>query len=277
MKEEAIRFSHAEHVTMHAMGSLDQMTQLLTDAGRLRLEIANLEDRRGALRAGFKAALGLAREAPDPPWPTRFNPSPSPIPDDDTFWREALAANPRLSEMRAMVEMAVAQVAVEQKARSPDFAAGLMADLKMNPLLWRPLAELTLPVWRAKIAAAVAAAAARRDAAVARLRAEELMVAAELARMTSMAREADRMVAYIDDTALPNLRQSHETVAAAYATGMTGFAMIPETQEMVLAMQIERVAALRDREKTLADLSLLIAGNIPPGAPLLANTAAAQP
>lgn len=268
VKEEAIRFSHAEHVTLHVMGSLDQMTQLLNDAGRLRLEIANLEDQRGALRAGFKAALGIARDDPDPAWPTEFHPSPAPLPDDDTFWREALAANPRLGEMRAMVEMAVAQVAVEQQARSPEFAAGLMADLKMNPLLWRPLAEVTLPVWRAKIAAAVAAAAARHDAAVARLRAEELMVAAELARMTSMVREADRMVAYLDDTALPNLRQSHETVAAAYATGMTGFAMIPETQEMVLAMQIERVAALRDREKTLADLSLLIAGNIPPGAPV---------
>jgi outer membrane protein TolC len=268
VKEDAVRFSHAEHVTMHVMGSLDQLTQLLNDAGRLRLAVANLEDQRGVLRAQFKAALGFAREAPDPPWPSQFAPSTAPLPDDDAFWAAAVAANPQLGEMRAMVEMAVAEVTVEEKARTPDFAAGLMADLKMNPVLWRPLAEVTLPVWREKISAAIAAARARHDAAAARLRAEELMVAAELARMTSMVREADRMIGYIDGTALPNLRRSLASVAAAYDTGLTGFAAIPETREMILAMQVERVATLRDREKTLADLSLLVAGQAPAGAPL---------
>lgn len=274
LKEEAVRFAHAEHVTMHAMGSLDEMTRLLNEAGQLRLEVANLEDERGVLRARFKSALGLRRDAPDPPWPDQFVPSPAPA-SDDAFWQAALAANPRLGEMRAMVAMAVAEAATARRARTPDLGAGLMADLKMAPVLWRPLAELSLPVWRRKIADAVASADARRDAAAARLTAEELMVAADLARMTAMVREADRMVAYIDETALPNLRQSYATVAAAYGTGMTGFAMIPETQEMVLAMQGERVAALRDREKALADLSLLVAGEAPAGAPLPPATVAA--
>jgi len=268
LKDEAVQFSHADHVTMHAMGSLDQMTALLNDAGRLRLEIANMEDERVALRTQFKAALGLAREAPDPVWPSRFDASTGPLPSDDAFWASAISANPRLAEMRSMVEMTVAQVAVEQKAHTPDFGAGLMADLKMNPVLWRPLAQVTLPIWREKISAAIASARARNDAAVARLKAEELMVATDLARMTYMVREADRMVAYIDEIALPNLRQSSDTIAAAYGTGMTNFAMIPETRQMVLAMQVERVAALREREKTLADLSLLVAGEAPAGAPL---------
>jgi outer membrane protein TolC len=273
LTEDAIRFSHAEHVTMHATGSLDDLTRLLNDAGRLRLEVTNLGDQRGALRARFKAALGIAREAPDPPWPAQFAPTAAPLPDDDAFWAAARATNPRLAEMRAMVEMAVAEVSVEQKARTPDLAAGLMADLKMNPVLWRPLAEVTLPVWRGKIDDAIAAARARHDAAAARLRAEELMVAADLARMTYMVREADRMVAYLDGTALPNLRRSLASVTAAYDTGMTGFAAIPETQEMILALQVERVAALREREQTLADLSLLVAGQAPAGAPLPVATA----
>ena len=220
------------------------------------------------MRTQFKTTLGLAREAPDPVWPSRFDASTGPLPSDDAFWASAISANPRLAEMRSMVEMTVAQVAVEQKARTPDFGAGLMADLKMNPVLWRPLAQVTLPIWREKISAAIASARARNDAAVARLKAEELMVATDLARMTYMVREADRMVAYIDEIALPNLRQSSDTIAAAYGTGMTNFAMIPETRQMVLAMQVERVAALREREKTLADLSLLVAGEAPAGAPL---------
>jgi outer membrane protein TolC len=271
LKDEAVQFSHAEHVTMHAMGSLDQMTALLNDAGRLRLEIANLEDNRGALRAQFKAALGLQREAPDPAWPSRFAASTGPVPLDDSFWAAAINANPRLAEMRSMVEMTVAQVSIEQNARIPDFGIGLMADLKMNPVLWRPLAQMTLPIWREKISASIASARARNSAAASRLQAEELMVAADLARMTYMVREADRMVAYIDAIALPNLRQSSDTIAAAYGTGMTNFAMIPETRQMVLAMQVERVAALREREKTLADLSLLVAGEAPAGAPLPAQ------
>jgi len=271
LEEQAIQFSHAEHVTMHAMGSLDEMAALLNQAAQLRLDVANLDDQRGALRAAFKAALGLRRDAPDPPWPTAFTPSAAPMPDDASFWTEAVAANPRLGEMRAMVAMAVAAVAVEQKARTPDAAAGLMADLKMNPVLWRPLGEISLPIWRQKIADAVAAAQARHDAAAARLRAEELMVAADLARMTYLVREADRMIAYIDDTALPNLRQSLASLSAAYTTGMTGFAMIPETREMILGLQVERIAVLRDREQTLADLSLLVAGQAPAGAPLPAD------
>ncbi len=276
--EEAIRFSHAEHATMHAMGSLDQLAQQLNDAGRLRLEVANLDDQRTAFRARFKAALGLAREAADPPWPAPASLVATPLPDDDAFWAAARTANPQLGEMRAMVEMAVAEAAVEEKARTPDLAAGLMADLKMNPVLWRPLAEVTLPIWRQKIADAVAAARARHDAAAARLQAEEIMTAAELARMTYMVREADRMLAYLDGTAIPNLRQSLASLSAAYATGMTNFAMIPGTQGMILAMQVERIAVLRDREKTLADLSLLVAGEAPAGAPLpAAAMAAAKP
>jgi len=268
LEEQAVAFAHAEHVTMHAMGSLDEMTRLMNDAGRLQVEVANLDDQRGALRARFKAALGFAREAPDPPWPTHFTPDTAPLPDDDAFWAEAAAANPRLGEMRAMVEMTVAQIAIAEQARTPDFAAGLMADLKMNPILWRPVAALSLPVWRQKIADEVAAAEARRDASVARLQAGELAVAADLARMTAMVREADRTVAYLDHTALPNLQQSLASVAAAYATDRAGFAAVPEAQEMILALEVERVAALRDREDTLADLALLIAGRTPPGAPL---------
>jgi hypothetical protein len=39
----------------------------------------------------------------------------------------------------------------------------------------------------------------------------------------------------------------------------------------------ERVAALREREIAAADLMLLTAAIAPPGAPLLAETAATQP
>lgn len=266
--QQSLAAGQSDYATSGAMGSLSLQTQLLDKIGERRLEIANLEDERGALRARFKAALGIAREAPDPAWPARFTPSTAPLPDDDAFWAAARAANPQLGEMRAMVQMAVAQVAVAEKARIPDFAAGLMADVKMNPILWRPQAALTLPIWREKIADEIAAAQARHDASVARVRSGELMIAADLARMTYMVRDADRMVAYIDRVAVPSLQQTLATAQAAYQSGTANFGMIPDAREMILNMRIERVAALRDREKTLADLSLLVASGTPAGAPL---------
>jgi outer membrane protein TolC len=275
--EQARQFSHAEHITTHAMGTLDALAQLENDAGRLRLDLANLDDQRRVLRSVFKSALGLAPTAPDPAWPgTTFTPSPAPELSSDAFWTATAAANPRLGEMRAMVDMAIAQVAIAEQARTPDFALGAMIDLKARPLMWRPQGSVSLPLWRGKIAAAIAAAQDQREAARARLQAEELMVAAELARMTYLVREADRMVAYLDATALPALRRSRATAEAAYQTGMNGFAMIPETRRMELDLLVERVAALRDREKTLAELSLLVAGQPPPGA-LLAESTNRQP
>ncbi len=275
--QQALAASQSDYTTGRAAGSLAAQAQLVNQIGQRRMEIANLEDERGALRARFKAALGLARAAPDPGWPTHFTPSTAPVPDDDAFWAAAEAANPRLGEMRAMVEMAVVQVSVAEQSRTPNLAAGLMADVKMNPIMWRPQAALTLPIWRQKIADEIASAEARHDASIARLRAEELMVAADLARMTYMVRAADRMVGYLDHVAIPSVRQSLESAQAAYQSGMMTFAMIPDSRAMILGMQIERVAALRDREKTLADLSLLVAGQPPPGAPLVAAAESAVP
>jgi outer membrane protein TolC len=173
--------------------------------------------------------------------------------------------------------MALAGVDVARRARTPDFSLGGMVDLKADPLMFRPTATVTLPIWREKIAANIAAATARREAASARVSAEQLNVAAELAQMLYMVRENDRMIAYIDGTALPNLGRISASAEAGYETGMSGPAMIPETRLMALNMGRERVAALREREIAAADLMLLTAAIAPPGAPLLAETAAPQP
>jgi outer membrane protein, heavy metal efflux system len=130
---------------------------------------------------------------------------------------------------------------------------------------------VTLPISRKKIAANIAAATARSQAAGARVSAEQLNVAAELAQMLYMVRESDRMIAYIDGTALPNLDRIIASVEASYGTGMSTAAMIPETRLMALGMHRERVAALREREIAATDLMLLTADIVPPGASLLAG------
>ena len=89
--------------------------------------------------------------------------------------------------------------------------------------------------------------------------------------MLYMVREADRMIAYIDDTALPIYERTVATVEAGYQSGMTEPAMIPETRFMALDMRLERANALRERESAVTDLLLMIATIAPSGAPLAAG------
>ena len=66
IEEQAVAFSHAEHVTMHAMGSLDEMTRLMNDAGRLQLRGG--QPRRPARRPA-RPLQGRARPRPRGPGP----------------------------------------------------------------------------------------------------------------------------------------------------------------------------------------------------------------
>jgi outer membrane protein TolC len=174
-----------------------------------------------------------------------------------------LAANPRLASMRAMVDMAVASVDVARRAGTPDYTAGLMAEVRADPSFLRPLATATLPLWRDKVAATLASAQAGRRSAEARLGAEEIAMAAELARTLVMLREADRRCAYIDRDALPNLSHAQASAEAGYGSGAGGFAPLTELRLMRLDLELDRAAARRDRETALADLSRLAAGDVP--------------
>ena len=260
--ERSIEIANIDYTTGRGMGTLSDQVRLTNDLGKMRSELATLTDRRTATRVRFKSVLGLAPADPDPAWPQAVL-APTPLPNEDELWHRASAANAELGQMRAMVEMAVAGVEVARKAGRPDFTLGLMADLKADPLMFRPTATLKLPIWREKIAATIAAAEARRDASIARVTAEQLNLAAELAQMLYMVREANRMIDYIDGTALPNFERAIMTAEAGYQSGMTSPAMIPETQLMALAMRLERAAALRDRETAVTDLMLLTADVAP--------------
>jgi outer membrane protein TolC len=179
-----------------------------------------------------------------------------------------MAADPEIATLRAMVEMAVAGVEIAETAGTPEFSLGGMADLKADPLMFRPVATVTLPIWRDRIAATVAAATARHDAALARLNAKQLEVAAELSRMFHMVRESDRLLTYIDNTALPNLDRVLASAAAGLQTGMSRAGDIPSNRLMALDMKLQRLGALRQRELAVTDISLMIAEVAPAGTPL---------
>jgi cobalt-zinc-cadmium efflux system outer membrane protein len=269
--EEALDLTNADYATGRGMATFDKQLQLENVVAQHHAHHAGIADRRVAARIRFKSALGLMPDDPDPLWPHPAL-AVTLLPSADELWRRASENNSELAKMRAMVEMAVARVDIARQTGRPSYAVGAMVDLKASPLLVRPTANISLPIWRDKIAATIAAAEARRDAAAARVSAEQLNLAAELAQMLYMIREADRMLGYIDGTALPNFENSYATLEAGVQSGMTGAAMIAETRLMALDMRHERLELLRQRETAAVDLALLIANVAPAGAPLPADT-----
>ena len=248
--------------------TLQDVLRAQIEQDRLTTEIENLKDSRSPLLAQFKAALGLTEEQTNPPVPQQFESTPLDL-TSDQLWATALARNPRLKVMEADVRRAEASLRLAYKARVPDFSVGLEADAKASPVIYTPQLSVTLPVWRDKIEAEIAAAQAGRRAAEARLSAEQVALAVEFAEKSFMFREASRTLELLAERLLPKARQSLDVARAAYLSGRLDFLNLIDAERTLLGFQLTEVEARVQRELALAELSLLILGQPPAGAPRL--------
>ena len=114
--------------------TLQDVYRAQMEQDKLATEIAGLEDSRHPLTAQLKGALGLGREQPDPPMPARFESTPLDL-NGDELLDIAFARNPRLKEMEAEVRLAEASIALAGTSKSPDFSAGLQAEVYIASLL----------------------------------------------------------------------------------------------------------------------------------------------
>jgi outer membrane protein TolC len=253
--------------------TLQDVLRAQIEEDRLSTEIANLEDSRHPLLAQFKAALGLTSEQAAPPVPQQFESTSLDLTSDQLF-AIALARNPRLKAMEAEVRRAEASLRLAYKARVPDFTIGLEADAKASPVIYTPQAAVTLPIWRDKIAAEIAAAQAGKRAAEARLTAEQIALAVEFAEKSFMFREVSRNLSLLQDRLIPKARQSLEVARSGYLSGQIDFFNLINAQQTLLGFQLNEVEARTQRELVLAELSLLILGQTPSGAPVLKSPVA---
>lgn len=267
--ENQERVLRAQNATGAA--ALPELLRIQSGLDRTRTDLVNLEDSRQSLLENFKAALGLMPAHSDPPVPAHFD-SGGGLPDADELFRFAFAHNPQLAAMESDVRAAEAGIAVAYKSRVPDFSLGLMADVKASPTMFRPLAGMTLPIWRDKTAAEIAQAKANELAAKSRLKSAQIDLAVNFAAKSFAYRETSRNLALIEDKLLPQARQSVETVRAGYRTGMMDFSAMTGAERMLLDLQLEAAEVRTAREIALADLSLMVAGVPPVNAPLLSNT-----
>lgn len=248
--------------------TLQDVLRAQIELERLTTEIDNLEDSRNPLLAQFKAALGLKEEDAAPSVPRKFESTPLDLTSDKLF-ATALARNPRLKAMEAEVRMADASIRVAHKAKVPDFSAGIEADVKAYPIMVRPSLGITLPIWRDKIAAQISGAQAGKRAAQARLSGEQIMLAVEFAEKSFLFRESSRTLVLLQERLLPKARQSVEVAQSGYVSGKVDFLNLLDAERTLLAFQLSEVEARVQRELALAELSLLILGTPPAGAPVL--------
>ncbi len=258
-----------------AQVTLQDVLRAQIEQERLKTEIVNLDDSRNPLMAKLKTALGLSAEQPTPPIPARFESTPLDMSSDQLF-AIAMARNPRLKSMEAEVRAAEEGITLARKSRLPDFTIGVEADVKATPVMWRPEFDVTLPIWRDKIAAEIASAQARKHAASAKFSAEQIQLAVEFADKSFMYREAKRNLQLLADSLLPKARLSLDVAQAGYSAGQTDFTDLIDAERTLLDFQLAEVDARVQCELALAELSLII-GVQAPGAPVPPDSADAQP
>jgi cobalt-zinc-cadmium efflux system outer membrane protein len=251
--------------------TLPDALRVQSERDRVRTDLANLEDSRRSLLENFKAALGLMPEQSDPPVPAHLE-TDGQNPDTDELLRVAFERNPQLAAMAADVRAAEVGIAMAYKERVPDFSLGLMADVKASPTMFRPLAGMTLPIWRDKLAAELAQARANEMAAKSRLKTAQIDLAVSFAEKSFAYRETSRNLALIEDELVPKARQSLEIVRAGYRAGTMDFSNLTDAERMLLDLKLAAAEARTEREIALAELSIMVAGVLPPGAPILSNT-----
>ncbi|HEX7570531.1 MAG TPA: TolC family protein, partial [Verrucomicrobiae bacterium] len=135
--------------------------------------------------------------------------------------------------------------------------------------VWNPQFSMTLPIWRDKIAAEIAAAQAGKRAAEARLSAEQIALAVDFADQAYLMREADRELKLLRERVLPRARQALAIARAAYRSSRVDFLNVIDAERSLLNFQLDEIAAQTQREIARSELTLLIAGVPPENAPLL--------
>jgi outer membrane protein TolC len=256
--------------------TLQDVLRAQIERDRLTTDIANLQDSRAPLVAAFGAALGLNPDHPEPPLPRQFESTPLDA-GSDRLLAAALAGNPRLRGMEAEVRQAEAAIALARKARVPDFTVGVQTDVKASPAIWTPQLGMTLPIWRDKIAAQIAEAQALKHAAAARLSAEQIALAVDFADKMFSYREATRNLELLRDQLLPKARQSLAVARSGYLAGQIDFFNLIDAERTLLAFELANVEARTSRELVLAELSLIIVGQPPAGAPTLSSASYPNP
>ena len=232
------------------------MVRALLEASRVQARVTLLagEERTGAAR--LNSLLGRAPDSP-------IGPLDEPAPEGTSalsseLTRDALARHPDVRAAHAGVDQAQSALAVAERERSPDWMlqGGYML-MPGEPGAWTARVGLTWPAapWaKSRVAASIAEAAKRHDAAVAGIAAAESRVRLAAAEADARARAASARLSLLRGTLVPQARHLVEATRIAFENGQGTLGDALEARLTLLEAQLDEARAIREVE--LARLEL---------------------
>ncbi|HMO18744.1 MAG TPA: TolC family protein [Oligoflexia bacterium] len=238
--------------------SLQDVLRAEMEERELEVEVENLKDSLTSVITNYKASIGLPPEK-NIPLPKNFINSEK-APPLNEIYEIAKMRNPTLRKMAAEIRRAENAVSLSRKSENPDFSLWVMTDVKPSTPMLRPRFIMTLPIWRDKIRAEIESAIAQKKAAEAQYASEELKLASDFAASAFMFRESNRDYSLLNEVLIPKAEDAFSVAQSGYVGGISSFIDFIEAERLLLKYQLAVIEARKNRELSLTNLSLTIAG-----------------
>jgi outer membrane protein, heavy metal efflux system len=245
-------------------GSLnaEELTLTQNEQARMRNELTSLEDSCRLWLARWQAALGIKPTESAPPVPVWQMPATIAIKDTDLL-ETALTNNVRLKALSAELKQAETALNLAKQENFPDMMVSAKTDTKKDPFWWMPELTLTLPIWRQKINAQIAAAQAQTKQNQAMLSAEQIDLAVVVAEKTFMWREINREINVLSNILMPNMEFRIRRLETGYTNGTINFMDWVNAQHERMDLQNQYLKAVAQRAILFTEISTVVLSHWP--------------
>jgi len=192
--------------------------------------------------------------------PAALRPMPTPAQLDEAALFERLdAQNPQLRMADANLRVTEHQRELQYADRYPDVTLGI-APTRTNGSFsrWDLMLELNIPLQQSARRAREGEAEARLSAASSRKQSLLEQKRAALSESISALETARRTEQLIATRLLPQAQLSLDATLAAYETGKSGFSMLIQAQQQLLAIRQQQLRVQTDMQLALADIENLL-------------------
>lgn len=254
-----------------AGGDLSDVTRAQVELGQLGDRLESLEALRTPLESRLNALLNQPHDRPLPPF-TNSSPAELVLPDKAILFGWQQQSSPILDALNHQVQKADSTIRVARKSGLPNMSIGVdyvvtgsarmpgITDSGQDAIM--AMLTVDLPIWRGKHTAAVRAARARRDAAVAQREDRSNQLATDLEMAIYNHGDAARKVALYADTLAPQARSALNVTRQSYEAGSTDFSGLIDAQRVLLEFELEHRRALANRAQALSRIELLVGREI---------------
>lgn len=257
-----------------SQATLQDVLRVQIEKAQVENEVLSLEDSRNTIRARLRQVLGIPAGEADPPIPVKPPPAESSMPEGDLV-ATAFERDPELKAVEAEIREAEALISLARSQAQPDFMVDVGVSL-LSPIAVVPEVGITLPIWKDKIRAGIAAATALRRAAGARLDAARLETVMRLAEWQFLYRDAGRRLRLLRDVLLPNATQALDVARRSYPTGEVDLTSLLDAERSLFNFRLNEARARMEAEVALSQIMIEILARLPFAAPI-AETRPAAP